>query len=156
MTSSEFPATGRVAGIDYGTVRIGVAITDASRILASPLENYNRRSLDADADYFRRLTVQEQIAGFVVGLPVHGNGRESQKSAEARGFGQWLHEITGRPVTFYDERFTSFQAAQLLGGAALTKKRRRKRLDKVAAQIILESFLESHSPHSAAPGALDD
>ena len=156
MTSIEFPATGRLAGIDYGTVRIGVAVTDASRILASPLENYNRRSLDADADYFRRLTDQEQIVGFVIGLPVHSNGRESQKSTEARGFGQWLHEITGRPVTFYDERFTSLQADQLLNGAELTKKKRRKRLDKVAAQIILASFLESHSPHSATPGALDD
>ena len=156
MTSIEFPATGRLAGIDYGTVRIGVAVTDASRILASPLENYNRRSLDADADYFRRLTDQEQIVGFVVGLPVHSNGRESQKSTEARGFGQWLHEITGRPVTFYDERFTSLQADQLLSGAELTKKKRRKRLDKVAAQIILASFLESQSPHNATPGALDD
>ncbi len=99
MTSTEFPTTGRLAGIDYGTVRIGVAITDASRILASPLENYNRRSLEADADYFRRLTDQEQIVGFVVGLPVHSSGQESQKSAEARGFGQWLRAVTGRPVT---------------------------------------------------------
>jgi putative holliday junction resolvase len=101
MTSIDFPATGRLAGIDFGTVRIGVAITDASRILASPLENYNRRSLDADADYFRRLTVQEQIVGFVVGLPVHGNGRESQKSAEARIFGQCgrgRESFSGKPT----------------------------------------------------------
>ena len=134
MTPTELPTWGRLAGIDYGTVRIGVAITDASRILASPLENYNRRSLEADADYFRRLTDQEQIVGFVVGLPVHSSGQESQKSAEARGFGQWLREITGRPVTFYDERFTSVQASQLLDGAELTKKKRRKRLERTNAR----------------------
>ncbi|MCL4202345.1 MAG: Holliday junction resolvase RuvX [Pirellulaceae bacterium] len=151
-----FPAQGRLAGIDYGTVRIGVAVTDASRILASPLENYNRRSVQADADYFRRLADDEQIAGFVVGLPVHSSGDESQKSIEARRFGQWLHEITGRPVTFYDERFTSAQARNLLDSAELTKKKRRSRLDKVAAQIILASFLESHSAGGVAPGSLDD
>jgi putative holliday junction resolvase len=151
-----FPATGRLAGIDFGTVRIGIAISDASRVLASPLDNYNRRSLEADADYFRRLTEQEQIVGFVVGLPVHSSGRESQKSEEARRFGQWLRDVTGRPVKFHDERFTTVQANQLLEGAELTKKKRKKRLDKVAAQIILASFLECHSHHSDTPGPLED
>jgi putative holliday junction resolvase len=151
-----FPATGRLAGIDFGTVRIGIAISDASRVLASPLDNYNRRSLEADADYFRRLTEQEQIVGFVVGLPVHSSGRESQKSEDARRFGQWLRDVTGRPVKFHDERFTTVQANQLLDGADLTKKKRKKRLDKVAAQIILASFLESHSHDSDTPGPLED
>ena len=156
MNTMDFPTAGRLAGIDYGTVRIGVAVTDASRILASPLENYSRQSIQADADHFRRLADDEQIAGFVVGLPVHSSGDESQKSLEARRFGQWLHEITGRPVTFYDERFTSAQARQLLDGAELTRKKRQTRLDKVAAQIILASFLESRSSSTAAPGSLDD
>ena len=68
---------GRVAAIDYGTVRIGIAVSDSRRTIASPLENYTRRSKEADADYFRRLASDENIALFVVGLPVHLDGRES-------------------------------------------------------------------------------
>lgn len=156
MNHPDFPTAGRLAGIDYGTVRIGVAVTDPGRILASPYENYTRRSARLDAEYFRRLTESEQLAGFVVGLPVHAAGHESQKSLEARRFGQWLQETTQRPVRFYDERFTSAQAEQLLTGAELSSKRRKKRLDMVAAQIILASFLESDISRSEAPGPIED
>jgi putative holliday junction resolvase len=151
-----FPLTGRLAGIDYGTVRIGVAISDPGRILASPYENYTRRSSEQDADYFRRVVQGEQIAGFVVGLPVHGGGEESQKSREARRFGQWLQDVTGRPVQFYDERYTSARALELLSAAELTKKKRQKRLDMIAAQIILAAYLESGSSRSEPPGPLND
>jgi len=143
--------TGRLAGIDFGTVRIGVAITDPERRIASPLENYTRRNETADAEFFRQLTKQEQIAGFIVGLPVHLDGRESQKSTEARQFGQWLKEITGKDVVFFDERFTSSEAEQALAGAELTKKQRKARLDKLAAQILLTAYLEAGCPPSYEP-----
>lgn len=141
--ADEFPTTGRIAGIDYGSVRIGIAITDPGRMLASPYENYTRRDLKSDAARFRDLVSREQVVGLVVGLPVHASGEESAKSYEARQFGRWLQETTGVPVRFYDERFTSVQAEQLLGFAQLTKKRRKQRLDMVAAQIMLASYLES-------------
>jgi putative Holliday junction resolvase len=150
------PQQGRLVGIDYGTVRIGVAVTDPRRTLASPYENYNRRGLEADARYFRALAEQEQIVGFVVGLPVHVSGDESQKSHESRQFGQWLAETTSLPVQYYDERYTSSQAEQLLGGAQLTKKQRKKRRDMLAAQIILSSYLESNTRQPHDPGSLDD
>ncbi len=156
MNLAFFPTQGRLAGIDYGTVRIGVAVSDESRIVASPFENYQRRSTQADADYFRKLVEDEQIVGFVVGLPIHNSGRESQKSEEARRFGHWLRDITDSPVTFHDERFSSVQAQQLLGDADMTRNKRRKRLDQVAASIILASFLESHCHQTASPGAIDD
>ncbi len=151
-TADELPAYGRLAGVDYGTVRIGLAVCDPDRRLASPYEIYARRSIDADADYFRRFVRDERIVGFVVGLPIHSNGQESRKSSEARAFGRWLRQITGRPVRFYDERYTSAQAEQFLLGAGLTRKRRKLRLDKVAAQLILAAYLESNA--SADPGAL--
>lgn len=155
MTDS-LPEHGRLAGIDFGTVRIGVAVTDPSRTLASPFENYTRRGAEGDAAYFRELAEQEQIVGFVVGLPVHTSGDESQKSHEARQFGQWLAETTSLPVQYYDERYTSSQAEQLLGGAQLTKKQRQKRRDMLAAQIILASYLESNTRQQHDPGSLDD
>lgn len=147
---------GRVAAIDYGTVRIGVAVTDSRRTLASPLENYTRRDKAADARHFHELAERERIVLFVVGLPVHLDGHESQKSLEARRFGQWLQEATGKPVEYFDERFTSSQAEQLLLGAELTKKRRKERLDKLAAQILLSSWLEAGQRGNDAPGPLED
>lgn len=151
--SDELPREGRLAGIDYGTVRIGVAITDPDQRLASPLENYTRRGLAADAAWIKRLAVEERIAGFVVGLPVHGSGEESQKSHEARQFAAWLGNETNLPVRLFDERYTSVQAEAALLGAGLTKKRRKERLDKLAAQILLAAYLES-SRTEREPGAL--
>jgi putative holliday junction resolvase len=152
--STELPRTGRLAAIDYGTVRLGVAITDPDQRLASPLENYTRRGETADAAWLANLAKNEKISGFVIGLPIHISGDESQKSREARQFGQWVREKTGLPVVLFDERYTSAQAEALLLDAELTKKRRKQRLDKLAAQILLTAYLESPRD-SAAPGPID-
>jgi putative Holliday junction resolvase len=143
--SSPYPkeaTPGRVAGIDYGHVRIGIAISDPERKIVSPWENYTCRGPELDAQRFRRLVAEEDVVLFVVGLPLHLDGRESEKSAEARQFGQWLGAVTGVPVEFYDERLTSHEAEQLLLAADMTRKRRKKRLDMLAAQIILRGYLE--------------
>jgi putative holliday junction resolvase len=142
MTTFEKPL-GRVAGIDFGTVRIGIAISDPGRSIASPLENYTRRGLEQDARRFQRLVAEEGITLFVVGLPIHLDGQESKISQEARQFGQWLGELTGIPVEFFDERFTSHEAEQHLLAADMTRKRRKQRLDMLAAQIMLVAYLES-------------
>jgi putative Holliday junction resolvase len=147
---------GRVAGIDYGTVRIGIAISDPERRLASPHENYVRRGPRQDAEHFRRLVHEEQVKLFVVGLPIHLDGRESPKSHEAREFGVWLAQSTGVPVEFFDERFTSVEAETVLLEAGLSRKRRKKRRDMLAAQIMLSAFLESHARRQLPPDALDD
>jgi putative Holliday junction resolvase len=152
---SESTRSGRLAGIDYGTVRIGIAVTDFEQRLASPYENYTRRGEVADARYFRELADAERIDRFIVGLPVHLSGNESAKSLEARRFGEWLAKVTGRPVEFFDERYTSSEAEQLLLGMGLTKKRRKEKLDKLAAQILLTAYLESRS-REAPPQSLDD
>jgi putative Holliday junction resolvase len=142
-SSGSRPAPGRVAGIDFGTVRIGVAITDSRGAIASPLENYTRRGPEGDAHWFRRLVADEGIVRFVVGLPVHAHGGESQKSREARRFGEWLRATTNVEVEYFDERYTSVEAEQILGEAQMSSKRRKERLDKLAAQIMLQGWLES-------------
>src|SRR5262245_11205847 len=120
---------GRIAAVDYGTVRVGIALSNASRTLASPFEIYRRRIPDLDDEYFRKLVRNESVVLFVVGLPVHTSGRESQKSIEAQTFGRRLTEATGVAVEYFDERFTTAFAEQLLQEAGLTKKRRKERLD---------------------------
>ncbi len=146
---------GRIAAIDFGTVRLGIALSDARRTIASPYENYTRRSAPADAEYLRRLAKEEGVALFVVGLPIHTDGRESQKSRQARQWGQWLHEQTAVPVEFFDERFTTREAEQALAAAELTKKKRKARLDMLAAQSLLAAYLEAGgAPYTPRP--LDD
>lgn len=155
MPPNQQTPPGRLAAIDFGTVRIGVAITDPERRWVNPHANYTRRGAAADAEWFRRMAADERIVRFVVGLPVHLDGRESAKSVEAREFGNWLTETTGVPVVFFDERFTSTEAEHLLAGAKLTKKRRKARLDKLAAHILLSAYLEAGQPETQEPRGLD-
>ena len=137
-------------------MRIGIAIADTEIGIASPFENYTRRGEQADAAYFRRLAADEQIGRFVVGLPVHLDGNESQKSTEARRFGQWLAQQTGVPVEYFDERFTTSEAEHYLAEARLTKKKRKARLDKMAAQVMLTAYLESAHKAAEPPRGLDE
>jgi len=143
--SDSLPRTGRLAGIDYGTVRIGIAITDPAQSLASPVETLTRRDKLQDERYFRRLAEQERLVGIVVGLPVHTSGEESQKSFESREFAKWLAEVTKLPVVSFDERYTTAHAEALLQDAGLTSKRRKARRDMLAAQIMLTAWLESRN-----------
>ena len=146
--------TGRIAGIDYGTVRIGIALAELEVGIAGPYETYTRRTLAEDAEYFQRLASTEKLNRWVVGLPVHLDGNESQKSREARQFGDWLAQTTSLPVDYFDERFTSFEAESYLQAAELTKKKRKARVDQMAAQIMLTAYLESGARSQQTPGDL--
>ena len=149
-------SAGRIAGIDYGTVRIGVAITDPARTLASPLTQYNVSDPATNARYFQRLAQEEAIVLFVVGLPIHLSGEESQKSYEARQFAQWLGETTGVPVELFDERFTTAEAEQALLSGELTSKQRKKRRDMLAAQFMLSGYLEAQRGREGKTESIDD
>jgi putative holliday junction resolvase len=116
-----FPDRGRLAGIDFGTVRVGVALCDPDRILASPYATYARGAPEADARYFRQLAVEERLVGFVVGLPLHMSGDPS------------------------DERFTTADATEALLAGGLRRHKVDRRKDMVAAQAILARFLATGS-----------
>jgi len=133
---------GRLLGVDYGRVRVGLAISDPDRILASPLATYTRRNSEVDATYFRQLIAAEDVVGLIVGLPLHTDGREGVMADEARRFGHWLGEMTRLPVGFADERFTTVHAESALWDAGLTHKRRKERRDRVAAQMMLQAYLD--------------
>ena len=153
MSNTEEP--GKVAGIDYGTVRIGVAISDPRRVIAFPMENYTRKSEAKDAEFFKQLVANERIVQFVVGLPLHMSGDLSEKAREAIAFGHWLGELTGVPVDYYDERYSSVEAERYLIEAKQTRKKRKQKIDKVAAQILLSGYLESGCRGISEPFSLD-
>ena len=140
-------------GIDFGTKRIGVAISTPEQNIASPLENYNRRNKQQDGEFFLRIAEEYRAVGIVIGLPVHMSGDESEKSRQARNFGTWLAKLTKLPLRFWDERYTSIIAEMYLHQADLTKKKRKARLDMVAAQVMLQAFLDC-GDREAKPPAL--
>jgi putative Holliday junction resolvase len=139
-------AWGRLLGIDTGVKRVGLAISDTDRRIASPLATLERRDAESDAQFFRELIAREQIVGLIVGLPMHTDGREGVKAAEARAYGTWLASVTGLPVEYADERFTTVHAESALWNAGLTHQRRKARRDRVAAQIMLQAYLDDHKP----------
>jgi putative Holliday junction resolvase len=142
--------------VDYGSVRVGLAVSDPQRKIASPLATYARKGREQDARYLKKLVEEEEIGQIILGLPVHLDGREGQKAAETRAFGKWLSEITGLSVLFWDERFTSVEAESFLLSAGLTNKRRKDRRDRVAAQILLQSYLDAGCPGEQEVRPLDD
>src|SRR5437879_5691407 len=98
---------------------------------------HQRGNAALDAAFFRKVVADEAIGTIVLGLPVHLNGNEGQSAAEVRTFGRWLSELTGVPVIYYDERFTTVEAESALWNAGLTHKKRKARRDRVAAQMML-------------------
>lgn len=155
---SERKAVGRLLGIDFGTVRIGLAITDPDRILASPLETYTRKSAAEDAAYIAKVVANHQAVALIVGLPIHSDGRESEKSREARAFGEWLNSVTQLSVIYWDERFSTARAEDALLEAKLNPRARKERRDRVAAQMILQAYLEAGCPPTGTevPPAMPD
>jgi putative Holliday junction resolvase len=137
-------SSGALLGVDYGTKRIGLAVCDPDRVIASPLEttpnDFGKES------YFRALIAKSRFAGIVVGLPLHANGDESDMSREARKFAVWIAELSKLPVVMWDERYTSSAAEDVLLEAKLTKKKRKARVDRVAAQMILQTFIDAGCP----------
>lgn len=140
---SDFPTTGRLAAFDFGTVRIGVALCDPDWILASPHCVLNNAPYHSAASDYVGLVADESIVGIVVGLPLHADGNESPSSRLAREFAAWIADQTGLPVRMFDERFTTVDAANRLRGGGQSRKKKQKRIDAVAATVLLESFLEA-------------
>ena len=142
-SNEDFPATGRIAAVDFGTVRIGIAVCDSDWILASPLVVHPAKDWEDNGDFFQQLAKEERIVGFIVGLPIHCDGGESDKSVQCRNFARWLADETEIPVRLFDERFTTADAMSRMAGVGYTNKKKKKRVDAIAAQVILESFLEA-------------
>jgi putative Holliday junction resolvase len=132
--------------VDFGSVRVGLAVSDPDRVISSPLDTYTRRDAAADAAHFARVAAAERVVGLVVGLPLHTGGEEGVKAAEARAYGAWLAGVTHLPVVFWDERFTTAVAEDHLWAAGLSHRKRRDRRDRVAAQLILQAYIDAGCP----------
>lgn len=136
----------RHLGIDYGERRIGLALSDPTGTIASPLIALTRRKGKRPPwTEMERLVRQYEVESLVVGLPLALSGEDTDWTREVREFGAKLSERTGLPVHFQDERMTSVMAERAVRGIGLPKKKReeKERIDTAAASILLQSFLES-------------
>jgi putative holliday junction resolvase len=140
---SDIPVRGRLLGLDFGTVRVGLAVSDEEQRLALPLETYTRRDRQRDAQHLIAVLGDYHIVGLIVGLPLHMGGEEGQKAGEARRFGAWARSVTALPTAFWDERLSTSLADEHLMAARLSPKKRKLLRDKIAAQIMLQSYLDS-------------
>lgn len=140
----------RILGVDYGSKRVGLSMSDPSGCIASPMGIRHRVSASQDSEYFRELVRNYQLARIVVGLPKNTDDTEGDKAHEARRYGAWLAAELGLPVEFWDERFTTVQAETQLRRTSTRRKTRKKRRDMLAAQIMLQSYLDAESREAVA------
>jgi putative Holliday junction resolvase len=134
----------RILAIDYGSKNMGIAVSDALGITAQPLVTYKRISPERDVEYVSRLASEYSVGKIVVGLPVHLDGRQSDSSLAARDFGARLTSSAGVGVEYFDERMTtSVIDRMLIEEADVSRAKRKKVRDKLAAVLILQNYLDS-------------
>ena len=134
---------GRILAIDYGSKRVGLAVTDPLQIIASALDTVHSKDVVA---YLKRYDEQEGIESFVLGMPKKLDNTDTNATPLVRQFEQLLRKnFPEKPLYLHDERFTSKMAldAMIAGGSKKKDRREKGNIDKVSAAIILQSFLES-------------
>jgi putative pre-16S rRNA nuclease len=128
--------------LDVGDKKIGLAISDEMLLTAQSRPTLRRTNLNSDVEFLRKLAEMNEVQEIVVGNPLHMDGRPSPQSQKIARFARKLHEVTHIPVTFWDERLTSFAAEQHLEEMGLNWRKRREHVDQVAAMLILQSYLD--------------
>jgi len=144
----------RVLGLDLGEKRIGVALSDALGLTAQGLMVLHRRDLDQDLAEVLAVARKHQVQEIVIGLPRHLDGRLGDGAVEVQDWVERLQKGLGVPVHTFDERLTTLQAERVLLEANVSRRKRRQVIDKMAAGLILQAFLDSHrqAPHPG-PGS---
>lgn len=139
---AEIPDMGALAGLDLGTVTIGVAVSDVMRSVATPLETIKRKKFGVDAAKLLELTTHRMVTGIVLGLPMNMDGSEGPRCQATRAFARNLEQLTPLPITFWDERLSTVAAERALLEADTSRKRRAEVIDHVAAGYILQGMLD--------------
>lgn len=134
---------GRILALDLGRRRIGLALSDEMQLTAQGLETLERTNLRQDLDRLDRMARERGVALFLMGNPMHMNGSEGRQSAWVREFAGKLEARTGLPVRLWDERLTTVEAGRVLRSSGISLNKRKQAVDRLAAVILLESFLDA-------------
>lgn len=136
------PRHARLMGVDLGTKTIGLALSDVSRSIASPLETIKRTKFTADAERLIALAKSHDAAALVFGLPLNMDGTEGPRCQSTRAFVRNLEKLTDLPVVFWDERMSTQAVTRTLLDADASRARRAELVDKMAASYILQGALD--------------
>ena len=133
----------RKMGIDYGDKRIGVALTDALCIISSPYEVFQNQSMQQSINHIDKLIKEFDVDEVALGLPLNMDGTEGERAKLHREFGEALANFSGVKVFYVDERLTSAEADELLIASGVRREKRKELIDKLSAQIILQTFIDN-------------
>ncbi len=140
----DIPKLGRVLALDWGELRIGLALSDETQLLSSPLDTLvRRRGKRFPMPRFLELVALHHPVGLLVGLPLTGEGGESESTALARELARSVERRTGLPTVLWDERLTTRRALRAVQEQGGSTRGRRKDVDALAASVLLQHFLDS-------------
>jgi len=134
---------GRILALDFGDRRIGIAVSDELALYAHPLMTLERTSWKSDLETIRRIAEERHIHRVVVGMPLDMDGNRGLRAGKTEGFMARLRRSTGLEVVPWDERLTTVEAERALLAGDMSRARRRRVIDQVAAVIILQSYLDA-------------
>lgn len=149
--TSPIPAQGAILGIDFGTKRLGIAVSNCDQTVAVPVETWQVRDPAQNLKYLRHLIVDYRAVGIVLGLPIRTDGQEGTAAAAVREFGTWVANETAMPLVYMDERYSSAEAELLIWSRGESPSQRKRPLDSLAAKVILQSYLDDRSRIIPAP-----
>ncbi len=134
----------KILGLDYGEARIGVAVSDIFGIVATPLETISEKDRDRQLEAAAAVAKENGAAKLVFGLPKRMDGTLGHRAEYTVEFARELSEKTGLPYEMWDERFSSTEAHRLLEEGGVSGKKRKTKVDKIAAVLILQGYLDAH------------
>jgi len=134
---------GRILALDLGKRRIGLALSDELGVTAQGLETLERSNIREDLSRLVQLALEKNVTLIVMGNPLHMSGHEGRQAEYARDFGERLGAAAGLPVEYWDERLTTVEAQRVLRQSGVSIQKRAKAVDRLAAVILLESYLDS-------------
>ena len=133
----------RILGLDTGEKRIGVAVSDALGIIARGLFTLERETDEKVVERLKEIILEEEVTEIVVGLPLNMNGSTGPQAKSAIAFADNLREKLKIPIKLWDERMSTVQVERIMIAGGASRKKRKKKIDKLAAQVILQSYLNS-------------
>jgi putative Holliday junction resolvase len=132
----------RLLGLDLGEKTIGVALSDTSRSVASPMETLRRSKFSMDAEKLGKIVVEQNVGAVVIGMPLNMDGSDGPSAQSARAFGRNLAARISVPIVFWDERLSTVAVTRTLLDADASRRRRADVVDKMAAAYILQGAIE--------------
>lgn len=132
----------RIMGLDYGDVRIGVALSDTTHLIATGFETYTRKTNKLDIAHLKQIIAENAVNKVVFGLPLNMDGSAGIRVVKTKSFAEKLKTECDVEIDFYDERLSSVDAEEILVDAGVRRDKRKEVIDKLAATLILQGYLD--------------